>query len=66
MGRLRDLGVACDTDYAGRSLKGQLTQATRLGAGVTVIVRQADASLRRAGEEDVTLPHDSVLGSLSP
>ncbi len=29
---------ACDTDYAGRSKKGQLTQASRLGAGTTVIV----------------------------
>ena len=25
-------GLACDTDYAGRSLKGQLTQAERSGA----------------------------------
>ena len=26
---LRDRGVAADADYAGRSLKGQLTQAGR-------------------------------------
>ena len=29
---LRDAGIAADTDYAGRSLKGQLTQAGRSGA----------------------------------
>ena len=30
--QLRDAGIAADTDYAGRSLKGQLTQAGRSGA----------------------------------
>ena len=30
--QLRDRGIAADTDYAGRSLKGQLTQAGRSGA----------------------------------
>ena len=34
--------VACDTDYAGRSLKGQLTQAGRIGARATVIVARDD------------------------
>jgi hypothetical protein len=33
-------------------LKGQLTQAGRLGAGVTVIVHADGATLRRAGEKD--------------
>ena len=64
--RLRGLGVSCDTDYAGRSLKGQLTQSARLGAATTVIVREADAVLRRAGEEDETIFHETVLGKLSP
>jgi histidyl-tRNA synthetase len=35
---LRRAGVACDTDYAGRSRKGQLTQARRLGAREVVVV----------------------------
>ena len=52
MGELRRAGRAADTDYAGRSLKGQLTQAARLGAGVTVIVRADGATVRRAGEKD--------------
>src|SRR5262249_6925914 len=32
LARLRALGVAADTDYARRSLKGQLTHSARLGA----------------------------------
>ncbi|HET7043936.1 MAG TPA: histidine--tRNA ligase, partial [Gaiellaceae bacterium] len=39
MAGLRRAGIACDTDYAGRSLKGQLTQAGRSGAQTTVIAR---------------------------
>ncbi len=66
LARLRALGVAADTDYADRSLKGQLTQAGRLGAATTVIVGADDAVLRRHGAEDETVPHDSVLGRLSP
>jgi len=53
MGALRRAGRAADTDYAGRSLKGQLTQAGRLGARATVIARAAGATVRRAGERDV-------------
>jgi histidyl-tRNA synthetase len=64
--RLRALGVAADIDYAGRSLKGQLTQASRAGAAVTVVVRAGDAVLRRAGSDDETLAHEHVLGRLSP
>jgi histidyl-tRNA synthetase len=52
MAALRRAGRAADTDYAGRSLKGQLTQAGRLGAGTTVIVRGDGATVRRAGEKD--------------
>ena len=36
-------GVAADTDYAGRSLKGQLTQARRLGARRRSCRRRRDA-----------------------
>ena len=49
---LRRSGKSCDTDYAGRSLKGQLTQASRLGARTIVVVRAAGATIRRAGEAD--------------
>ena len=56
MAELRRAGRAADTDYAGRSLKGQLTQAGRLGADVTVIVRADGATVRRAGEKDEEFP----------
>ena len=62
---LRAAGVAADTDYAGRSLKGQLTQAGRLGAHTTVIVRADGATLRRQGAEDQPLAHADVLATLS-
>jgi histidyl-tRNA synthetase len=49
----RAAGRAVDTDYAGRSMKGQLTQAQRLGAE-TVVVALADGTyeVRRRGEDD--------------
>ena len=62
---LRDAGIAADTDYARRSLKGQLTQAGRSGAPTTVIVRPDDALIRRAGEQDEPVAHADVLGRLS-
>jgi histidyl-tRNA synthetase len=63
---LRVHGVAADTDYAGRSLRGQLTQAGRLGAAATLIVRLDGATLRRQGEQDELLAHGDVLGRLLP
>jgi histidyl-tRNA synthetase len=61
---LRDAGVAADTDYAGRSLKGQLTQAGRVGASRTVIVGAEGATLRRPGRPDEALAHADVVGTL--
>jgi histidyl-tRNA synthetase len=40
MTELRRAGLSCDTDYAGRSRKGQLTQAKRLGAREIVVVEE--------------------------
>jgi histidyl-tRNA synthetase len=61
--RLR--GVAADTDYAHRSLKGQLTQAGRLGAGTIVIVRSDGATLRRPGQLDEDVALDEVSARLA-
>src|SRR5439155_519454 len=47
MAELRRSGLAADMDYAGRSLKGQMTQAGRSGARTVVIVRAGDATIRR-------------------
>jgi histidyl-tRNA synthetase len=63
---LRAAGLAADTDYAGRSLKGQLTQAGRSGARTTVIVAADGATLRRHGAPDEPLAHRDVLGRLRP
>jgi histidyl-tRNA synthetase len=65
LAELRRRGVACDTDYAGRSLKGQLTQAGRSGAAATVVVGATSATIRRAGADDVTVAHDERLDRLS-
>jgi histidyl-tRNA synthetase len=65
LAELRAAGVACDTDYAGRSLKGQLTQAGRLGARAVVVVGGAGATLRRPGGADEPLPHSDIVGRLS-
>ncbi len=62
---LRRQGLAADTDYAGRSFKGQLTQANRLGAQTTVIVGPETALLRRANRADETVPHAEIVGRLS-
>jgi histidyl-tRNA synthetase len=65
LAELRANGVAADTDYAGRSLKGQLTQAGRLGAAQTVVVGPHGATLRRAGAADEPLALADVVGRLS-
>ena len=46
-------GLACDTDYAGRSLKGQLTQAERQRrADARDRPAPTDATVRRGGEPE--------------
>ena len=62
---LRAAGVSSDTDYAGRSLKGQLTQAGRLGAATTVVVAADGTTIRRAGSSDEVVTHDELLDRLS-
>ncbi len=65
MADLRRAGRASETDYAGRSLKGQLTQAGRVGARATVIARTDGATVRRVGEKDVDFPAlDDAVKSL--
>lgn len=42
--RLREAGIASDTDYLGRSLKAQMREANRNGAALAVIVGQNELS----------------------
>jgi histidyl-tRNA synthetase len=60
MAELRTSGRRCDTDYAGRSLKGQLTQGQRLGAAALVIARSDRVTVRRRGETDVDLEAGTI------
>jgi histidyl-tRNA synthetase len=62
--QLRRAGVSTETDYAGRSLKGQLTQAGRLGAEVTVVVSSEGATIRRTGTQDETVALDELAARL--
>jgi histidyl-tRNA synthetase len=51
--RWRAEGRSVDTDYAGRSMKGQLTQAHRLNAATIVVARNDGTfDVRRRGEDD--------------
>jgi histidyl-tRNA synthetase len=60
MAALRRRGLACDADYAGRSLKGQLSQAQRRAGAVAI--RSGDGwALRRRGEPDRTGPDLEAL-----
>jgi histidyl-tRNA synthetase len=62
---LRARGVPSDTDYAARSLKGQLTQAGRLGATTIVLVRGDRATIRRTGGPDEDVALDKVSAKLA-
>jgi histidyl-tRNA synthetase len=53
---LRRHGLRADVDYAGRSLKGQLTQAGRLGAKAIVEWGPESSRVRRQGRPDEEVP----------
>jgi len=65
LAELRGLGVASDADFASRSLKGQLTQAARLGASSIVVVRARDATIRRVGVPDEEVALEDVVERLT-
>jgi hypothetical protein len=56
MAELRGGGLACEAEYAGRSLKGQMTQASRLRARHVVVVSAGGAMIRREGQELTAAP----------
>jgi histidyl-tRNA synthetase len=62
---LRRQGLAADTDYAGRSLKGQMTQAGRTSAKTVVIARADEAVIRRDGRDEQVVPLEKLLGTLT-
>jgi histidyl-tRNA synthetase len=62
---LRRAGLATDTDYAGRSFKGQMTQAGRTGARTVVIVKAHDATIRRDGRDEATVDLNELVATLT-
>jgi histidyl-tRNA synthetase len=65
LAELRRRGLNADMDYGGRSQKGQLTQATRLGAGWTVVVDGGRATVREPGRQDWTASLDEIVDRIS-
>jgi len=61
---LRRAGIAADTDYAGRSFKGQMTQAGRTRARAVVILGAEGATVRRDGREQEPVALDRVVATL--
>jgi histidyl-tRNA synthetase len=64
LAELRRGGVAADTDFAGRSQKGQLTQAGRLDARRIVVVGPEVATLREPQSPDEELTHAEIVSRL--
>jgi histidyl-tRNA synthetase len=62
---LRHAGLSADLDYAGRSFKGQMTQAGRTRAGVVVVVRGDEATIRREGRDEQAVPLADVVATLT-
>jgi histidyl-tRNA synthetase len=61
---LRRGGLSADTDYAGRSFKGQMTQAGRTRARTVVILGGEQAAIRRDGSDERTVPLAEVVATL--
>ena len=51
---LRDAGLRCEADYQGRSLKGQLKQADKLGARLCVVIGPDEAAAGVATVRDMS------------
>ena len=62
---LRRAGISADTDYAGRSFKGQLTQAARSGAGTVVIARAGGTTINRDGRGEQPILLSEVVATLT-
>jgi histidyl-tRNA synthetase len=63
MAKLRRHGVSCDTDYAGRSIKGQRTQLARSGARGFVHIRADGATIKR-GDDERDVPVSEVAATV--
>jgi histidyl-tRNA synthetase len=66
MAELRRNGVSADADYAGRSVKGQMTQAGRSGARTIVVARADNAAIRRGRDDEQVVALDQLVATLRP
>jgi histidyl-tRNA synthetase len=65
LAELRRAGVSADTDYAGRSLKGQMTQAGRTGAKTVAIIDADGVTIRRGGRNEQATDLASLVATLT-
>jgi histidyl-tRNA synthetase len=60
---VRAAGFSADTDFAGRSLKGQLSQATKVARRV-VVLASGESTLRTPGQPDRAVDLEGLLREL--
>jgi histidyl-tRNA synthetase len=65
LAELRRRGLSVDVDYAGRSIKGQLTHARRLRARTVVVLEGERATIRRRAETDEAVPVGELVARLT-
>jgi histidyl-tRNA synthetase len=65
LAELRRRGLVAEIDYAGRSFKGQMTQAGRTGATTVAIVRGTEVTIRRGGQDERTIPLADLVDTLT-
>ncbi|MGE5689380.1 MAG: histidine--tRNA ligase [Pseudomonadota bacterium] len=65
LAELRRRGVSADVDYAGRSVKGQLTQAGRVGARIVAVVAGDGVTLRRRDGADERIELEELVARLT-
>jgi histidyl-tRNA synthetase len=65
LAELRRAGISADADYAGRSVKGQLTQAGRTHARTVVVVSDGSAAIRREDGAEQVVSLDDVVATLT-
>jgi histidyl-tRNA synthetase len=59
LARLRAEGFASDTDYAGRSMKGQISQGQKRARAIIVVTTDG-MTLRRQGELDINVNEEQL------
>src|SRR5262249_61072790 len=57
-------GFSADTDFAGRSLRGQLTRGQKVAHRVVVISADGTATLRSPGQQDRPIDEEGLLREL--